>query len=327
MSEEAVESDGNPLLWGAIGFIVVALIALGFLSTLPAFEGQNDPNQKFSISQTIPSGDLDVNSSVVNKKAVNVRQQVGGSSIGIQDKRERGILLEGPVGAFGSTWWMVDYKDAPDGWVEEKYITSNIGMFIFINIVPILYDNFIRPVGIFLSVIGVIIFIIIKNLHGRAAEVEAKQQALRKERALKHFQPELMEAKSVVDDTGDVPVNLPTGEDVPKTAPAGASKNDRWDRVEKLSSSRNESDWRQAILEADIILDDMVSRMGYEGDTLGEKMKQIEASDFLTLESAMEAHRIRNKVAHSGTMFNLTREETDRVINLYRRVFEEFYYI
>lgn len=103
--------------------------------------------------------------------------------------------------------------------------------------------------------------------------------------------------------------------------------NERWRRVQKLSNSESEGDWRMAIIEADTILEEMVNKMGYDGASLGEKMRQIEKSDFNTLNQAWEAHKVRNEIAHAGIDFALSEREKNRVIGLYKEVFEEFYYI
>lgn len=101
----------------------------------------------------------------------------------------------------------------------------------------------------------------------------------------------------------------------------------RWNRVVSHMESKNESDWRLAILEADVLLSEMVTNMGYHGDSLGEKLKSIEASDFTSLQMAWEAHGVRNKIAHEGASFVLTEREAKRVIGLYEEVFNEFRYI
>ena len=101
----------------------------------------------------------------------------------------------------------------------------------------------------------------------------------------------------------------------------------RWDNVLKHSQSGNENDWRQAIIEADIILDELVTKLGYKGEGLGEKLKRAVKGDFKSLDQAWEAHKVRNMIAHSGSDFSLNQVEVNRVINLYRQVFEEFYHI
>lgn len=104
-------------------------------------------------------------------------------------------------------------------------------------------------------------------------------------------------------------------------------KNQRWVRVEEYMSSLNPSDWKVGILEADNILDEITERMGYEGSTVGERMKNISASDFPYLEEAWEAHKIRNAIAHKGTDYELTRSDAEHVINLYYRIFSSLGYL
>lgn len=111
-------------------------------------------------------------------------------------------------------------------------------------------------------------------------------------------------------------------------APVGAHVTaKRWERILSHASSEKESDWRLAILEADVLLDEMITNMGYRGDSLGEKLKGIEKSDFTTLDKAWEAHAVRNKIAHEGAAFSLAEREARRVIGLYEEVFREFHYI
>lgn len=101
----------------------------------------------------------------------------------------------------------------------------------------------------------------------------------------------------------------------------------RWDKIRAHLHSEKESDWRLAVLEADIMLDEFVTNLGYQGDSLGEKMKAVEKSDFTTIDQAWEAHGVRNKIAHEGAAFTLTAREAKRVVSLYEEVFREFKYI
>lgn len=104
-------------------------------------------------------------------------------------------------------------------------------------------------------------------------------------------------------------------------------RNERWQKVLGYRDSLNESDWRQAIIEADSILGEMLERMRIPGESIGEKLKGIERSDFLSLEEAWEGHKIRNRIAHEGTNFRLSKREVERVVSLYKKIFEEFHYI
>lgn len=101
-------------------------------------------------------------------------------------------------------------------------------------------------------------------------------------------------------------------------------KNEKWERVLEHANSGNASDWRLAIMEADILLEEVLRSKGFPGDTLGEMLKSAEGSGFVNLQSAWEAHKVRNRIAHSGGDFQLNERETQRVISHYEAVFREF---
>jgi len=104
-------------------------------------------------------------------------------------------------------------------------------------------------------------------------------------------------------------------------------RNERWDKLIEHASSENPNDWRLAIIEADVMLDELITRMGYHGTTLGDKLKQVTRGDVRSIDAAWEAHRVRNQIAHEGSDFILTKREAQRVVNLYGSVFKEFKYI
>jgi len=104
-------------------------------------------------------------------------------------------------------------------------------------------------------------------------------------------------------------------------------QNNRWAEVIEHINSVNESDWKLAIIEADSILDDMMTRMGYIQPSLGEKLKSVEKSDFLSIDKAWEAHKVRNQIAHAGSDFVFSHQEANRIVNLYKDIFTEFDFI
>jgi hypothetical protein len=104
-------------------------------------------------------------------------------------------------------------------------------------------------------------------------------------------------------------------------------KNPKWQQVLALGFSPNPSDWRFAIIEADSMLDELTHVLGYQGATLGDRLKAVDPADWRTLQLAWEAHLIRNKIAHDGTDFKLDQDEARRVLGLYEHVFKEFDYV
>lgn len=97
----------------------------------------------------------------------------------------------------------------------------------------------------------------------------------------------------------------------------------RWVYIQELMRRGHESDWRQAIIEADVILDELLVRLGYPGDSLGERLRAVNPSQFQTLQNAWEAHKVRNEIAHQGSAFQLTEQVAYRTIANYEAVFRE----
>ena len=98
----------------------------------------------------------------------------------------------------------------------------------------------------------------------------------------------------------------------------------RWKHVKELIESPHVNDWRQAIIEADIILYDALEHDGYVGESVGEKLKQVSAGRISSVQEAWEAHKVRNEIAHQGSAFELTDTLAYRTIQRYETVLREF---
>lgn len=329
--KEAPPAAGANLLWSMIAVLFV-LLALGTYAGRLELN-KNEQGVVESVDAVVPTGSVALGERIVNRTIATLRQSPGGPVIGEQVKRATGVIAEGPRTAFGKSWVRIDYAEGPDGWVLVDDVTTNVGWFRALNIFPIIFDAF-RPIGIALSLIFSVLLVLVILKRRKVAEFEAKKKRTEQELLDNRMpaQPIVTVANGPINLPG-VPNNLPTG-----GLPAGlvfeqqasdfsGPKNERWERVERLMQSNTASDWRQAVIEADIILDDMLTRMGYEGTSIGDKLKQIEQSDFVTLNKAWEAHKVRNHLAHRGGDYIFPKNEADRVVGLYRQVFKEFYYI
>jgi hypothetical protein len=99
-----------------------------------------------------------------------------------------------------------------------------------------------------------------------------------------------------------------------------------WQVVENLVESDSPNDWRIAIMEADGMLEDATRQVKGRGETLGERLKSLNPNNFKTLQSAWDAHKVRNILAHGGMSYDLSQREARRVIGLYEKVLTEFKY-
>ncbi|TSC71247.1 MAG: Uncharacterized protein G01um101449_14 [Parcubacteria group bacterium Gr01-1014_49] len=108
------------------------------------------------------------------------------------------------------------------------------------------------------------------------------------------------------------------------TPEAASEIHERWKHIETLVGGATASEWREAIIEADIMLDDVLAQQGYVGDGVGEKLKSVDPVRVTTLQDAWDAHKIRNQIAHEGSAFNLSDTLARRTIARYANVFREF---
>lgn len=109
-----------------------------------------------------------------------------------------------------------------------------------------------------------------------------------------------------------------------KAVTHGQVEHTRWLYIKNLIESAQESDWRQAIIEADIMLDEMLTRIGLSGTSIGEKLKSANPNHFGSLQNAWEAHKVRNEIAHQGSSYQLSNSIAYRTIANYEATFREF---
>ena len=100
--------------------------------------------------------------------------------------------------------------------------------------------------------------------------------------------------------------------------------NSQWNQIQSHLDSESPNDWKLAIIEADIMLDKTLTDAGYAGTSVGEKLKSASPQSMTTIRDAWDAHMIRNKIAHQGSDFVLTKRTARETITKYQRVFQEF---
>lgn len=128
---------------------------------------------------------------------------------------------------------------------------------------------------------------------------------------------------SIIEDKQKEELDAKLPEDVPIADPSA----NRWETIRERVQAPNPEGWKIAILEADIILEEILDINGYKGASIGEKLKGVEPADLASLNDAWEAHKVRNAIAHEGDAFQLSQREAERVIKLYEKVFREYGYI
>jgi len=167
----------------------------------------------------------------------------------------------------------------------------------FFSNLPYLFINFFAKFVVFSIFFSIAMIILIKVYENKYSQMEDKVKAkvLPKEGEKKESE----EGTSVIE-------------------------NPKWKLVQEHINSDDPNKWKLAIIEADIILSELLDKLSLPGDGVGEKLKAVEAGDFNSIEQAWEAHKIRNAIAHQGSDFLLSQREARRIVGLYEIVFSEF---
>ena len=104
--------------------------------------------------------------------------------------------------------------------------------------------------------------------------------------------------------------------------PAETEVRENWERIRALANSQNPSDWNMAIIQADALLDDILVHLGYEGDTMGDRLKIVDPVQLPSIEKIWSAHKLRNIIVHDP-MAEHTREAIINALRAYQDAFKE----
>ncbi len=107
------------------------------------------------------------------------------------------------------------------------------------------------------------------------------------------------------------------------TSATVGAPNATWQDIRERLLSNNNSDWKLAVIEADIYLDRVLDDQGFHGDTTSDKLKQVTPDKLPSVQIAWAAHLVRNRIAHQGAAFVLTMPEARKLLAQYEMVFTD----
>ncbi|OIP60038.1 MAG: hypothetical protein AUK19_00910 [Candidatus Moranbacteria bacterium CG2_30_45_14] len=96
----------------------------------------------------------------------------------------------------------------------------------------------------------------------------------------------------------------------------------RFETILARLESENPSQYKVAILEADAFAEEILAGIGYEGETMAEKLETVHEGQIESKALLVEAHLIRNRIVHEAD-FSLSYEETKKWLDAYLAFFHE----
>lgn len=96
----------------------------------------------------------------------------------------------------------------------------------------------------------------------------------------------------------------------------------KWAKIKKRLESKIEAEVKLAILEADNLLDDLLKREGYSGQTLEEKLEKLTKEILPNIEELKEAIKVKKAIVEDPS-FKLDFEEASKVISIYEKALKD----
>lgn len=96
----------------------------------------------------------------------------------------------------------------------------------------------------------------------------------------------------------------------------------RWESVLANLEKDDENSFKLAVIEADKIFDDILKRIGYQGEDMGERLKRLTPAQIANLDEVWQAHKLRNQIVHEPD-FKLTKAQARRAVEIYQRALED----
>ena len=105
--------------------------------------------------------------------------------------------------------------------------------------------------------------------------------------------------------------------------PFGVRKIEKqWNKIMARLDTGLESEYKLAVIEADSMLDDILKRMGYAGEILGERLKNLTSATLPNIEKIKEAHKVRNNIIHDPD-YKLSLNEAKEMLSVYEQAFRD----
>lgn len=96
-----------------------------------------------------------------------------------------------------------------------------------------------------------------------------------------------------------------------------------WEGIKQKFLSQEESFWKLAVIEADKLVDTVIKAHGFQGDTMGDRMKSITEAHLPSINDLWKVHRLRNHLVHTAD-FHINQAQSQKAMQMYQQVLQDF---
>lgn len=96
----------------------------------------------------------------------------------------------------------------------------------------------------------------------------------------------------------------------------------KWQAARKRLESPNPADWKLAVIEAENLTEEVLARMGFGGESFGDKIKKLTREQVPGLDDLMASHQTRNDIVHDPD-FRISLDDAKNTISGYERALKE----
>lgn len=96
----------------------------------------------------------------------------------------------------------------------------------------------------------------------------------------------------------------------------------QWLKILQRLETGKEAESKLAVIEADSLLNEILEKTGYSGETIGERLKHLDSVTLPNIEEVWQAHKTRNNVVHDPD-YHLTLEQAKKTLAIYEQALRE----
>lgn len=102
--------------------------------------------------------------------------------------------------------------------------------------------------------------------------------------------------------------------------------NKSWQRVVLRLQKGDEANLRMALIEADNLFDDLLKRIRLPGESMADRLKNVNSTQIPNIDEIWRAHKLRNNIVHNHD-YPVTKSEIEFSIRAYEKALKELEFI